>query len=124
MSKIRWGAGGKNSGDRRQEKRGGMGEGSGLVSTAGDGIIVDVATLVRANPYLRKTGARREGPNSLGCLVQASPDSFGEEIGQGGIILRVPTRDRDEISFLPFPAPLDRKSTRLNSSHLVISYAV
>ena len=59
MSKIRWGAGGKNSGDRRQEKRGGMGEGSGLVSTAGDGIIVDVATLVRANPYLRKTGARR-----------------------------------------------------------------
>src|SRR2546426_7201404 len=27
-------------------------------------------------------------------------------------------------SVLPLPPPIDRKSTRLNSSHLVISYAV
>src|SRR5260221_767792 len=32
--------------------------------------------------------------------------------------------DNGLLSFLPADAPLDRKSTRLNSSHTVISYAV
>src|SRR5256885_6283878 len=42
----------------------------------------------------------------------------GEEVGQEGAYASNAT------AITATPSPLDRKSTRLNSSHLVISYAV
>src|SRR2546426_3883319 len=56
-----------------------------------------------------------------------SRDAFGGEQRPGS--RAHPREDRALVHPLPFPvqrldARLDRKSTRLNSSHLVISYAV
>src|SRR5205814_10339181 len=44
------------------------------------------------------------------------------EVGDGADVVVVRVRDQDRNAFRPHPG--DRKSTRLNSSHLGISYAV
>src|SRR5258708_27727736 len=45
--------------------------------------------------------------------------------GSRGVLSQIEARDRNGFLRLPVPgAKLDRKSTRLNSSHQIISYAV
>src|SRR5256885_11820517 len=62
----------------------------------------------------RKLGQRWAAPE-LECLVEGGPRSR-----------RVPAREQAARPRRAFrePRQVDRKSTRLNSSHLVISYAV
>src|SRR5256885_10500127 len=52
--------------------------------------------------------------------VVDDPDAVGEDVG----LLEVLRGQEDGHAFLLRQPPEDRKSTRLNSSHLVISYAV
>src|SRR2546426_326374 len=48
----------------------------------------------------------------------------GDDNPNGGVALGGPLRSEHTVSLGARSAPADRKSTRLNSSHLVISYAV
>src|SRR5690242_20968244 len=64
--------------------------------------------------------------------IAASPDviftSFGDMLrvpGSHGDLLRLRSRGADvRVVYSPLDAVADRKSTRLNSSHMSISYAV
>src|SRR5947207_11595038 len=58
-----------------------------------------------------------------GC---ANQNGFGDrvEIGKSGSTPRLGPRERLYTCYAPDDATADRKSTRLNSSHTVISYAV
>ena len=47
-----------------------------------------------------------------------------EDVRQGKMIVIVDDEDRENEGDLMIAAEQDRKSTRLNSSHVVISYAV
>src|SRR5258708_18845788 len=69
-------------------------------------------TLFRSEVELSQRGIGRRGIGSLAALVK---DRYGP--------LKHPCRFLN-LSFLMVFHPKDRKSTRLNSSHQIISYAV
>src|SRR5256885_13068078 len=54
----------------------------------------------------------------LAQLLSASAQALGVVVGRGDVVDAAGADDDQQ------PVVLDRKSTRLNSSHLVISYAV
>src|SRR5256885_5240525 len=70
---------------------------------------------------------RRAGSRSFGLRAQNLMQVFVQE-PQAEVDLRrqvlINTMGKQDRSNSDFGLPLDRKSTRLNSSHLVISYAV
>src|SRR5690606_40642013 len=66
---------------------------------------VTMDSLVKRGSYL---------VNAMGCDDCHSPKSFGP---QGPEVI-------EELRFSGYPSGRDRKSTRLNSSHVKISYAV
>src|SRR5437762_5471468 len=60
-------------------------------------------------------------------VVSWRVQAVGETSGQSGLATARPADDMDAARRFPIPHlvhPLDRKSTRLNSSHRCISYAV
>src|SRR5205807_7080973 len=85
----------------------------------------DLAPRIRSRG---RHGRRRVG--RCGCLPakrdRATAGTGGDPCGRRGLLGRVPA-DEEEIGGggpVRSRAQTDRKSTRLNSSHLVISYAV
>src|SRR3712207_7824937 len=58
-------------------------------------------------------------PPRAGQALPGQPDA-----GQGGGLGPPQQRRRDQLHGVQLPDPADRKSTRLNSSHANISYAV
>src|SRR5690606_158569 len=80
------------------------------------------ATLDAARPHL----LRIVGPNCLGVLVPGSGlnASFAHLAPQPGGVAFVTQSGALVTSVLDWAVPRDRKSTRLNSSHVKISYAV
>src|SRR5690606_41791799 len=57
-------------------------------------------------------------------LTSRGPGLEGDEIVDGVRVVRVPVLFRRSRAVASFASMLDRKSTRLNSSHVKISYAV
>src|SRR3712207_7953951 len=79
-------------------------------------------TLFRSAPHFEELGIG--GPCIPGDLIPLITDL---ELGPTGIVLRPERRDEWLLPVQPPPSTppaLDRKSTRLNSSHANISYAV
>src|SRR2546426_9498036 len=72
------------------------------------------------------------GPNNRGVAVAGGSVFVGTlddylvalDATNGKVKWEVKVGDGPEAGYTETMAPLDRKSTRLNSSHLVISYAV
>src|SRR5947207_6744663 len=64
----------------------------------------------------------------ISCLLEASPDGYwmSESGAYDAMVGEMVDSSSDALFALSarIPAPVDRKSTRLNSSHTVISYAV
>src|SRR5690625_6326259 len=61
---------------------------------------------------------------SRGSRLVDSPPSPEESISLGSWWVSAPYSAKEGTSNHTSPLPLDRKSTRLNSSHVAISYAV
>src|SRR5256885_9039773 len=79
------------------------------------------STLFPYTPLFRSRACARRGARDPphGRAVRRARSSHGGELAQPGRGSVARSRDRRE-----HPGHRDRKSTRLNSSHLVISYAV
>src|SRR5438034_8356122 len=71
-------------------------------------------TLFRSRAYSALTAKRKGGAERLATAVNALLPALGMEGGRFAV----------RLVQLPAPRSQDRKSTRLNSSHTVISYAV
>src|SRR3989454_3157548 len=82
-------------------------------------------TLFRSRAAVPDLGGRRDRVHGTDRIRRAAPEADGVPAA-GGSARRLRHRRRAvALSRLHQPVPdADRKSTRLNSSHLVISYAV
>src|SRR3970282_2334709 len=65
---------------------------------------------------------RHRGP--VGLTVEQCPHDASVERVVEGLVTGVRLPQRGKPAIARFEAPKDRKSTRLNSSHITISYAV
>src|SRR5256885_5917789 len=75
---------------------------------------------MKASPFIKECIVVAEGRKFVGALVQIDY----ETVGQWAQARRIPFTHFRSLAEMAEVRALDRKSTRLNSSHLVISYAV
>src|SRR5256885_9063014 len=79
-------------------------------------------TLFRSSPLLE--GASVNGARGVIINVTGGSDLSLVEVSEASSIVQEAADEEANIIFGAVVDPADRKSTRLNSSHLVISYAV
>src|SRR3712207_7149927 len=81
-------------------------------------------TLFRSEPGLQARRCRGVGEGEPGELLALGLEEFRRRVLVGELGLPAPDLDASELRVLEGRPGRDRKSTRLNSSHANISYAV
>src|SRR6266496_4773862 len=84
-------------------------------------ILLAVAIWLVSAPVLSQSIDRTQNPNIANAGIAKS---LAQEVGSGRGDWQTPDSSSFIIARDPFRAIRDRKSTRLNSSHVEISYAV